>query len=1041
MSSFETVENDEESLQLKTNQENPQRPNKQESRGSKGCSTIEIIAALGTLVAVFIIGMAFKKDEKAPVPEPKWRPRTLKSGVTYYCVPHSHDDLGWVYTIKEYFDRNVSKILSSSTKALQEDPRSIFTYTEVGFLKLWADAAPGRYQILRELVSKGQLEMLNGGISAHDNACPYYDDIISNYEYGREWLNNNVGQMPRSGWLIDPFGLSLTTIRLYAEMGYDFYFINRIPSTTKRRLMKHGNAAFNWVYPDRPEYNLLTTVLFDYYTSPGLLMNQWPNTTTIAASIFDYHMDMMGVYNSILEHFRLFNTDLAFGDLNIALIPFGDDFWYTNFPAVILHLDQVVVFSACNNITGRLQGYNFMKSNVTTFFKAMSDRLKAKGKTVADLRQKKRGDFFPLVDEPRNFYGDVLGRRESNTDPLREVDDPFPSNTDHFTWSGYFTTNPYQKKTNKSFGQLIRSLKTLLALEVSTGRTNYDSDVQKVVDSFDQPHQIVGINIHHDAITGTSKNRIVEDYLQKMVSATIDIHSSIVPYVISSSLPDCTSAPSNATLVWPQTENILPSTAQTYLLLAPLSTASSILLRGSVESTVPPSFLDFSDHELSSWAGCAPWGWCDFAVSVPMPHCAPQNKTQRALFRSDFSRVQKQVTGGRWKRGGLEVGKLFVESTSEASKYPSMNIEFQLQSDKIVLQNKKADLILHISLHQYRYDPKFLDKAWRNGKYCFASVFPSDPLPFLRYGSIYQFDPSTGTLYLHVLLVNSTFNLTISYRPEADPEDRLSVRFYGARLPADGENNTNYVVRYSVPDLNSGDLFTTDSNGLEKMERKRFSQWQYVDANYYPLTKFMFVEDKNKRFSVLVDRACGGWSPRSGELEVMINRVTNVDDALGVFEPLNEPYSVNILHRLILEDKNNDQLLYRKAQVIEDAPSVLISLGTSSPKCPTTMDDSAEQISPYLKLQSDIRSRDRIMFRLTNLHDTAPLTVDLVSLLRTHFSLTPSTITSMSLDFVNSAAQLNSQLYMFNKRTYPEWTGQSVLLKPLEIRTFKLEIM
>jgi hypothetical protein len=593
----------------------------------------------------------------------------------------------------------------------------------------------------------------------------------------------------------------------------------------------------------------------------------------------------------------------------------------------------------------------------------------------------------------------------------------------------------------KSFGQLTRSLKSFLALEVSTGRTTYDSDVQKVVDSFEQPHQIVGINIHHDAITGTSKNRVIEDYLQMMVNSTEDIHNSIVPYVISSSLSDCTSAPSSATLIWPQAENILPSTAQTYLLLAPLSTGSSILLRGSVESTVPPSFLDSLDSELPAWAGCAPWGWCDFAVSVPLPHSAPQNKTQRALFRSDFSRVQKQVTGGRWKKGGLQIGKLFVESTSETSKYPSMNIEFQLQSDKIVLQNKKADLILHISLHQYRYDPKFMDRAVRNGKYCFAAMFPSDPLPFLSYGSIYQFDPSTGALYLHVLLVNSTFNLTISYRPEADPEDRLSVRFYGAELPARGDNNTNYVVRYLVPDINSGDLFTTDSNGLEKLERKRFSQWKRVDANYYPLSKFMFVEDEKKRLSVLVDRACGGWSPNSGELEVMINRVTNVDDALGADEPVKEPYPVNILHRLVLEDKTDDQLLYRKAQVIEDTAFILFSLGTSSPKCPTTNHDSGEQISPYLKLQSDIRSRDRIMFRLTNLHDTAPLTVDLVSLLRTHFSLTPSTITAMSLDFVNSATQLNSQLYMFNKRTYPEWTGQSVLLKPLEIRTFKLEIM
>lgn len=198
--------------------------------------------------------------------------------------------------------------------------------------------------------------MLNGGISVHDNACPYYDDIVSNYEYGREWLNNTIGLMPRSAWLIDPFGYSLTTTRLYSEMGYDFYVFNRATTTIKRRMMKHGNAAFNWVFPDRPEYNLLTSVLFDHNSSPGSLCREWPHSKTLVTSILEYNMDMMPVFNSILEYFRLFNADIAYGDLDIALLPFGDDFWYTNFTDVISQLDLVVVFSACNNVTGRFNG-------------------------------------------------------------------------------------------------------------------------------------------------------------------------------------------------------------------------------------------------------------------------------------------------------------------------------------------------------------------------------------------------------------------------------------------------------------------------------------------------------------------------------------------------------------------------------------------------------------------------------------------------------------------------------------------------------------
>lgn len=49
------------------------------------------------------------------------------------------------------------------------------------------------------------------------------------------------------------------------------------------------------------------------------------------------------------------------------------------------------------------------------------------------------------------------------------------------------------------------------------------------------------------------------------------------------------------------------------------------------------------------------------------------------------------------------------------------------------------------------------------------------------------------------------------------------------------------------------------------------------------------VQDKDVAgLSVLVDRAQGGTSLRSGEVEVMVHRRTLLDDIRGVGEPLNE---------------------------------------------------------------------------------------------------------------------------------------------------------
>ena len=37
-----------------------------------------------------------------------------------------------------------------------------------------------------------------------------------------------LGAKPRIGWQIDPFGHSQTNARLFAEMGFDAFFIGRL---------------------------------------------------------------------------------------------------------------------------------------------------------------------------------------------------------------------------------------------------------------------------------------------------------------------------------------------------------------------------------------------------------------------------------------------------------------------------------------------------------------------------------------------------------------------------------------------------------------------------------------------------------------------------------------------------------------------------------------------------------------------------------------------------------------------------------------------
>lgn len=53
---------------------------------------------------------------------------------------------------------------------------------------------------VRNLVNSGQIELLNGGWSMHDEACPHYEDMIHNMMHGHDFILREFNTKPRIGW-------------------------------------------------------------------------------------------------------------------------------------------------------------------------------------------------------------------------------------------------------------------------------------------------------------------------------------------------------------------------------------------------------------------------------------------------------------------------------------------------------------------------------------------------------------------------------------------------------------------------------------------------------------------------------------------------------------------------------------------------------------------------------------------------------------------------------------------------------------------------
>ena len=56
---------------------------------------------------------------------------------------------------------------------------------------------------VKTLVKEGRLEFANGGWTAHDEACPHFEDLINNMMIGHQFLLKEFGVKPRVGWALD----------------------------------------------------------------------------------------------------------------------------------------------------------------------------------------------------------------------------------------------------------------------------------------------------------------------------------------------------------------------------------------------------------------------------------------------------------------------------------------------------------------------------------------------------------------------------------------------------------------------------------------------------------------------------------------------------------------------------------------------------------------------------------------------------------------------------------------------------------------------
>jgi len=386
-----------------------------------------------------------------------------------HIVSHTHDDVGWLKTVDQYFYgannsiqvAAVQYILDSVVLALEDNPDRKFIYVESAFFKRWWDEQSDFMKSkVKSFVQNGQLEFINGGWCMHDEAAPNYVDMIDQTTLGHQFLLKEFGVVPSIGWQIDPFGHSATQASLYALMGMNAWFFGRID--WQDRLVREKHKTCEVIMRGSPslgeESDIFTGVMRGYGPPSGFYWGKNSHDPPIMDDIRleDYNVDerVEWFVNRSLDQAAVYLT-------NNIMFTMGTDFNYENANTWFKNLDKIIDYV---NKDGR----------VNVFYSTPSIYLKAKHDA---------GITWPTKDDDWFPYADRI----------------------HAYWTGYFTSRPALKRyvrSSSNYLQICRQLELQSSAQLSSNSETL--------------WEAMSLAQHHDAVSGTSKQHVANDYAKRL---------------------------------------------------------------------------------------------------------------------------------------------------------------------------------------------------------------------------------------------------------------------------------------------------------------------------------------------------------------------------------------------------------------------------------------------------------------------------------------------------------------------------------------------
>jgi lysosomal alpha-mannosidase len=696
----------------------------------------------------------------------------------------------------------------------------------------------------------------------------------------------------------------------------------------------------------------------------------------------------------LLEDFNLYERAEAFMNFvsqqaavirhNEIMLSWGCDFMYQNAHLMYKNIEKLMDYINSNS-----------SYNVKLFYSTPSiyaEAIKASGVSLPN----NYNDFMPYADNAHSY------------------------------WSGYFVSRVTLKGFVRYSSHILHAITSLFSASQIQSTA-----LQTQLFSVQQPN---GVTTHHDAVTGTEKDHVADDYALNLNIANTNAYemfSQIYGTLIASK------APPSFSFCPLLNESICPSTQVSsgvipVVVYNPLAWANSDYVK--IPTTVSQvSVVDSSNKPVTVQI---------FAGTTVNTYHAVFPATVAAFgFTTYF--VTLGSSGEATEISPVITPKAAI---SLSNKYLTVNLDSYGNLQSVVVAATGQTVPLTQVYQYYVSNTGDSVSSQPSGAYIFR---PAQQQSF----------PFNQVVNPQVTYVNGS--LVQEVRRYFQQDLSQVIRLYAGQPYIEIEDivgpinitdglGKEVVTRYTT-NFATGNIWYSDSNGIELQQRKLNYRptWNYtieepIAGNFVPVDAITSINDPAQKLqlTVVVDRSRSSASLSAGELETMIHRRLLKDDYRGVNEPLNDSSIMASKEWLVVSNITGAASIYRPLAKKAYHPFVLAfgpstSYSTWNNQYKTDFAPLGLTVPPNVQVLNFVPlGGGSYILRLHHIfqvgEDTTlsqPVTVDISTLL-TGYAV--SSVQETQLTAV-AAAQRSDAIRMESDRAIE---AIPVLLQPTEIRTF-----